>query len=451
MLVFTMSLLFIVIPVVGLAIDGGVLYAARAKLQTATDGAALAAARSLSRGLTLSSQMASATQTAERFFTFNIHNGWLGLSSPTITVTFPAAPPKTTIVQVESAVQVPTYFMRVLGMESVIVRANGAANRRDVNIMLVLDRSGSLNTAGACDDLRSAARSFTENFVDGRDRLGLITFGTSYRVDFAPDFDFLTDTTPMTEMIDDIVCVGGTNSAAAYRQAYDRLKTINEPGTLNVILFFTDGQPNTLHMDALQIKGTSTCTDKTAKNGVVTPAGTSIWGIFQPYATAAPPAPNPDWIAVAGSSGCYYCCSNSKWSQVTNDVVSLAPSGASNEKDAWGNSLTGWKTDLDRDGSGRLMLNAKTVTNAGINALDNAAAYVRNDSTAVGLDVVTYSIGLGGPGQAEDALLRRIANVPESTIYDATKPTGMYVYAADASQLQAAFAQLASDILRLSM
>ena len=66
LLLTTLALLFIVIPMVGLAIDGGTLYAVKAKLQTATDGAALAAARSLSRGLSLSSQQSSARAMAER-------------------------------------------------------------------------------------------------------------------------------------------------------------------------------------------------------------------------------------------------------------------------------------------------------------------------------------------------------------------------------------------------
>ena len=51
----TLSMLFI-IPMMGLAIDVGFLYAVKSKLQASVDGAALASARALSIGATLTSQ-----------------------------------------------------------------------------------------------------------------------------------------------------------------------------------------------------------------------------------------------------------------------------------------------------------------------------------------------------------------------------------------------------------
>jgi Flp pilus assembly protein TadG len=454
LLITAMMLLFIVFPAVGLAIDGGVAFAVKARLQTAVDGAALAAARSLSRGLSLASQRSAAEATAAQFFTANMHRAWGNVTSPAPTVTWPAAPPKTTIVRVEGTVEAPTYFMRLLGYNTLRLNAAGAANRRDVNIMLVLDRSGSIQNLGACDDLRAAAKSFVETFVDGRDRLGLVTFGTSYRVDFAPAFDFRSRSgSNIVTNIDAIQCIGGTNSAAAYWMAWQQLLALNEPNTLNVILFFTDGQPNTLHMSNLKVKASSTCTNKSDKNGVITPAGTATWGIFQALEPGMP-ARNPDWVLIPNSGGCSYA---SSFQNVTNDIESLAPAGSANEVDVFGNSLTGYKTVNPRDGSGRIKLSgaasdgALIVTNAGTNALDNAAARVRSLSSANGLDVYTYSIALGGaPAPAEDVLMRRIANTVDSPIYDSTRPTGMYILAANQGQLEQAFSQLASDILRIS-
>jgi hypothetical protein len=449
LLLTALALLCVILPCVGLAIDAAVLYAVKARLQTATDGAALAAARSLSRGLDLASQQSSAQETAGRFFAANISSGWMGLSSPTLTVAFPAAPPKTTIVGLVAAVDAPTYFMRIFGLNSVHVTAVGSASRRDVNIVLVTDRSGSLQNSGSCASLREAAKSFADSFVDGRDRLGLVTFGTTYRSDFDPAFDFKSRPgASLDSVIDNVVCIGGTNSAAAYWLGYQKLLAINEPGTLNVILFFTDGQPNTLHMDKLQIKTTSPCQNKTDKIGVITPAGTSVWGIFLAIETGPPPAPNPDWRLISGSGGCSYA---GNFANVPTDVTALTKVGSSNETDINGNSLVGYKTPIRRDGSSRIRIDDyETITNTGINALDNAAQRVRTESAVNKLSVITYCIGLGGPGAAEDRLMRRIANVLESDIYDASKPTGMYVYASDASQLQQAFQSLASDILRIS-
>jgi hypothetical protein len=344
--------------------------------------------------------------------------------------------------------------MRLLGYNTLRLNASGAANRRDVNIMLVLDRSGSIQNLGACDDLRAAANSFVDTFVDGRDRLGLVTFGTAYRVDFAPAFDFRSRSgSNITTNINANQCVGGTNSAAAYWTAWQQLLAINEPNTLNVILFFTDGQPNTLHMSNLTVKASSPCTNKSVKNGVVTPAGTATWGIFQP-AEPSMPARNPDWVIISGSTNCAYA---SAFQNITTDIVSLAPTGAANEMDVFGNSLNGYKTVLPRDGSNQIKLTgtandvALIVTNAGTNALDNAAARVRLLSAANGLDVFTYTIALGGaPTPAEDTLMKRIANTTDSPIYDSNRPTGLYILAANQGQLEQAFSQLASDILRIS-
>ncbi len=450
LLMTSVLLMFLVIPAVGLAIDGGIAFTVKSKLQASSDAAALAAARSLSRGLDLATQQASASATATRFFNANIQNGWMGLSNPTIAVTFPPAPPKTTIVNVATAVDVPTYFMRIAGFSTMHVTGSGAATRRDVNVELVVDRSGSLLTA--CGALRAAGNTFVQSFVDGRDRLGLITFGTTYHSDFDPAMDFQSRPAPnnMVTMLNNLTCTGGTNSAAAYWLAWQKLLAINEPGTLNVIVFFTDGYPNTLTMNKLQVLGSSHCTDKSDKSGVIAPASnlTAVFGVMQAIETGPPPAPNPDTRPTANSSGCTYASSPpGSLTSVASDIAALTYSGTSNQVDANGISLLGWQP-VTMVGGRIPINNASAIQNAGVNALDNAAQQVRTLSAANGLNVVTYSIGFGTDVYPD--LLKRIANTTDSMIYDSTKPTGLYVYASDSSQLSAAFARIASDILRIS-
>jgi hypothetical protein len=89
------------------------------------------------------------------------------------------------------------------------------------------------------------------------------------------------------------------------------------------------------------------------------------------------------------------------------------------------------------------------VVAASINATDYAAQQIRYSPN---YDAVIYTIGLGGNSAepVDDTLLERIANDPRSPIYDSKKKAGFYAYAADASQLNAAFTQVASQILRLS-
>jgi hypothetical protein len=319
----------------------------------------------------------------------------------------------------------------------------------------VLDRSGSLGAD--CPLLKSAAVSFVESFVDGRDNLGLVTFGTTYRNDFdlASDFRTKAGGQDMVTLINSINCVGGTNAGVAYWTAYQRLLNLNEPGALNVILFFTDGLPTALHMPTIQIKGgpgnagTSPCINKNPKNGALTVGGTP-WGINVAAETNAPGSvQNPDWRAVPNSNGCTYnggSAPNYQFNQVSTDVVSLAANNAAAARDVNNISLTGWK-GLNVAG-GEITLTAANITNAATNVLDNAAQLVRTQSMVNGLEVITYCIGLGA---VDSVLLNRVANTADSGIYNDTQPVGLYVFAANGAQLQQAFAQLASDILRLSM
>jgi hypothetical protein len=46
--------------------------------------------------------------------------------------------------------------------------------------------------------------------------------------------------------------------------------------------------------------------------------------------------------------------------------------------------------------------------------------------------------------------MKRVANTIDSPIYNSTAPTGVYILASDQDELQAAFLQIASQILRLS-
>src|SRR5512145_2072869 len=74
----------IMMPVAGLAIDAAILYAVKARLQSAADAAAIAAARSLNVGMTLSEQIDSARQRAHDFFDANYPSGTWSTRDKTI-------------------------------------------------------------------------------------------------------------------------------------------------------------------------------------------------------------------------------------------------------------------------------------------------------------------------------------------------------------------------------
>src|SRR5450759_2275968 len=80
MVMFTLMLPFVLVPMVGLAIDGTMMYSVKAKLQAAVDGGAIAAAQTLNSGMTFAVQKATAEKTARQFIRANIVVGGTGSS-----------------------------------------------------------------------------------------------------------------------------------------------------------------------------------------------------------------------------------------------------------------------------------------------------------------------------------------------------------------------------------
>src|ERR1039457_3478350 len=157
----------VMLPLVGLAIDGSILYLVQARLSAAVDAAALAGARSLSVGLDLASQTASATTAAQNFFYANFPIGYWSTSNQSLSVTVAETAFKTRTVTMQASVTVPLTFMRLLGHTSSTVGAQGQTSRRDVVMIIVLDRSSSMQNAGVCGTMISAAQNFVNQFSNG--------------------------------------------------------------------------------------------------------------------------------------------------------------------------------------------------------------------------------------------------------------------------------------------
>ncbi|MFN7918801.1 MAG: VWA domain-containing protein [Bryobacteraceae bacterium] len=484
-IILTALMLAMIIPMVGLAIDAGVMFAIRAKMSAAVDAAAIASAQALARGQTIADQRNTATSRAEAYYWANFPASSFQTKDGTVEVVVDESQLRTRTVQVTASVKAPVYFMRYLGWGTAsstpVVRVSGTASRRDVNVMMVIDRSGSLANAGACDDLEVASMSFVDMFANQRDRIGMVTFGGSYRVDYAPTQNF-KDSPTLASQIDKLYpggCNGGTGSAQALWKAYEQLVAINEPGALNVILFFTDGIPNAITGDwpvKTQVTtdsptGTSHCYDwEHSKRYYDTGWNPSTekyrgWiygdsdsgvrlGIRGIDASTMPVSDDPGVVtapighsgtAVSSSDDCYFRSSTTSFYKDIPYVL---------DTDLYGNSVFGWKT-VDTYTSGPYAGKAKintvaNVNNAAINAVDNAALRVRQKELNSGIQVVIYCIGLGGAGEAEHEALRRIANTKDSTAWDSSAPEGLYEYAPSSSQLNQAFNRIASEMLRIS-
>lgn len=276
--------MILVVPMIGLAVDVGLIYALKAQLQASVDGASLAAARALSLSANTASQVSDAQHNANNWFYSNFPNSYWGATSTDMApddahvhVYDDVTNPHLRHVDVTAAIDTPNYFMRWFGAPSTHIVAKGFASRRDVVAMLVLDRSGSMGSA--CTGLIDAAKVFNGQFTAGRDMIGAISFADNAYLHSVPTTNFrtalgfstsagATGSNTGTGELDTITCGGGTNSASAIAMAYNELYKVAEPGALNVIVFETDGHPNTITVNFADINyGTSALTGVALASG----------------------------------------------------------------------------------------------------------------------------------------------------------------------------------------
>lgn len=304
-----------IVPLVGLGIDIGFLYNTKSKLQTAVDGAALAAARALSTGSSTSSQALTAQNNAVNWFYANFPSNYFGtqntvMSTANVQVFDDPNNAHLRDVTVNATTQVNTLFMKWFSVNYVTVGAAGNASRRDVVAMLVLDRSFSIQMAGECSTMIAAAKAFTGQFAEGRDNIGLVSFGGDVLMEQAPTTSFQSvlgytnDSGSGTGLIDSIHCQGNTNTASAISVAYNQLWTANLPGALNVLVLETDGLPNTLALNfwdstnnVVGLTSSSTCTDngggKLYKDTTASSFSTINWTPSIPLGTTSYLSGNP--------------------------------------------------------------------------------------------------------------------------------------------------------------
>jgi Flp pilus assembly protein TadG len=457
----TMMLSVVVIPMIGLAIDGGMAYLVQTRLSAACDAAALAGARSLSVGLTLDSQIAAATATINEYLQTNYPTGMFRTFNLTVTTNIQQTAYKTRTISVNATIVMPTLFMSILNHPTATMAASAQATRRDVNIMLVIDRSSSMATAGVCNIMVASAQAFANDFTNGRDRMGLITFMATPTLDYAPTVDFKSNTPALTDVLGEAQCGGNTGSAAALWMAYQQLQAINEPGALNLIVFFTDGVPNGVSAvfpvktktdtrysvsdpSTLASLAPSPCKAGTLTGAIAQEANNTTFGPTAGVFAIQPVAPSVTADAIEAAPGCAF---TSNWFAMRADVAYIPPT------DINGNATTGYQpVDTYPNGpyAGQIRVDTPpALTEASQNAADNAAIRIRADRT---LTPVIYTIGLGGTSfqPLDQTFLLRLANDPRSPIYDPSEPGGLFVYAPDATQLNTAFNTVASQILRLS-
>jgi Flp pilus assembly protein TadG len=285
----------VLVPMVGLGIDASRGYLVRLKLSSAVDGGALAAGRLIGTGANAAAQLANAQGTATQFVNANFPAKFFGASlatgSPNVCVdpgtdnTNPCniAGAGTTVstykvksISISATAIMPTLFMRILGMPNVQVSSSGLAQRRDVRVVVAVDRSSSMGAYyTGINQTPPSIQDMLLEFVDGfsgssdyggRDQLGFVVFGGSAILAY-PSRNIATDYTDYTKFtppdnnfkvnangnipgyIADLSAGSNTGTAEALYLAYMALRadaaTNTSLGTqLNVIVLFTDGLPN---------------------------------------------------------------------------------------------------------------------------------------------------------------------------------------------------------------
>jgi hypothetical protein len=135
------------------------------------------------------------------------------------------------------------------------------------------------------------------------------------------------------------------------------------------------------------------------------------------------------------SNNCYY---NGDETKMRQDVLKMP------NPDYYGNATTGYHSvDLTKVDS------PQQIGYASLNAADSAVQRIRQDNS---LNVVIYTIGYAGGSEVPDETwMERISNDPSSASYTSSEPTGLYIMAPSTGDLSAAFARVASEILRLSL
>ncbi len=153
---------------IGSGVDMARAYMVRTKLQQAVDAAALAGRRAMT-----GDNIETARPQASSYLAFNFPNGMYGTTPVISNITKPDVGE----VKVEATTSVPTSIMAVFGYNKIDVSVTGVAVQtfKNVDIMLVLDTTGSMNNylggERKIDALKSAVRTLYQQLTPARTML----------------------------------------------------------------------------------------------------------------------------------------------------------------------------------------------------------------------------------------------------------------------------------------
>jgi Flp pilus assembly protein TadG len=434
---------FLMVPLmgfVGLGVDTARGYMVRARLSQSLDAAALAAGRQ-------ASDTAKATQAAEMVFKANFPSGYMDASLSGPTLTFNAD--KDTVTASASAV-LPTYFVHLIGTDTVTISASTEVTRRTVfmDVVVSIDVSGSMDeyigSTKKIDAASAAARTLVDTLFGSAEqkdllKMGLVTWNSNARIlDINSTYQRNQSTSKSVPTYKDPYTNGNRSTVWFAR---------NSP-----VPFFTR-PPN----------GWKGCAEARFLNDSIDTNDADL-------AISMGKIGGKDWVGWKWADTTTLQCPNQGIQRLTNtrgQMISAVqqvkdPSGNTNLAQGllWGWSLLGTSgspfagdgTTPPAQGEGEL-IRAIVLMTDGANTQDSDDAY-KGALTASKLDdrtktiaqkiktegVVIYAIQFGYKSGPQEALMKQVASGPSAPYYQ---------YAPDAASLKDAFQEIGNHLSKL--
>ena len=228
---------------IALGVEAGRWYLVRSELSKSVDAAAMAGAKNISNPnvdpRTIAEEVGKENFPAGRFGTAAAGEGSISFIPSFLGTKF----------QVVGKVSALSILGQVFGIHQVLTSSSGVAQIKEVEIMMVLDKSGSMSLD--MPNLKNAAKSFLGFFeqTQDADKMGLITFATGVKLDHPISTHFVV---PMSTVIDAMSASTGksrfTNVEDAIKRSGDQFTDQSgvppEDRILQYLIFFTDGKPN---------------------------------------------------------------------------------------------------------------------------------------------------------------------------------------------------------------
>lgn len=116
-----------------------------------------------------------------------------------------------------------------------------SSERAPVNLVLVIDRSGSMSEVGKLEYAKEAAKRIISG-LGRKDRIGIVAYSTE--VELLYPIQFLKEKQSATSVVDSLYPTDSTNLSGGLSAGIDQLKSLKRDGYINRVVLLSDGLAN---------------------------------------------------------------------------------------------------------------------------------------------------------------------------------------------------------------